>query len=66
MDPMTIPGERKRRNVTVAQAARHLGIDRATWGNIESGKVEVTPEYADKMVEAMDAAVAESGGSQGG
>lgn len=60
LDPTLIPGERKKAGVTIARAADEMGIGREAWGSIEAGKIDVTPEYADRMAEAIDAAARES------
>lgn len=61
MDPNLIPASRKRAGVTITKAAEHMDIGREAWGSIEAGKIEVTPEYADRMQEAIDAAATEHG-----
>lgn len=61
MDPRTISGERRRLGVTIEAAARELHISRAAWGEIETGKIDVTHEYADRMSEAIAAAAVEVG-----
>jgi transcriptional regulator with XRE-family HTH domain len=61
MDPRMIAGERRRRGLAAKDVAAQLGITREAYGQIERELIEVTEDYADKMVEAMERAAPEVG-----
>lgn len=63
---MSLMAERRRRGLTAEQVARHLGIGRASLGEIENGKIPVTPDYVADIVVAMIEVEAEAGAHPGG
>lgn len=53
--------ERKRRDISGQDLGAEIGIRRESVSEIERGKIEVTDEWAQRAVEAMDRIVARRG-----